>query len=246
MLFRSLALRGRVPVASWSPSDLPAVEPGLMQAIAMIYQRDALLGPALAEGLKSQAFADEVMNDGQRMNQAPGAGAQQFKQAAAAAGKLMAPANGPKLAVMDIGGWDTHANQGGARGRLANVLQILAEGLKDLADGLGPAWSKTVVLVMTEFGRTAAVNGTGGTDHGTGGVAFLLGGAIAGGRVLADWPGLSGGKLFEGRDLMPTTDLRSVAKALLIDHLGVPAKAVEARVFPDSADAKPMARLLRV
>ncbi len=241
-----LALRGRVPVASWSPSDLPAVEPGLMQAIAMIYQRDALLGPALAEGLKSQAFADEVMNDGQRMNQAPGAGAQQFKQAAAAAGKLMAPANGPKLAVMDIGGWDTHANQGGARGRLANVLQILAEGLKDLADGLGPAWSKTVVLVMTEFGRTAAVNGTGGTDHGTGGVAFLLGGAIAGGRVLADWPGLSGGKLFEGRDLMPTTDLRSVAKALLIDHLGVPAKAVEARVFPDSADAKPMARLLRV
>jgi uncharacterized protein (DUF1501 family) len=240
-----LALRGAVPVASWAPNALPALEPGLMQTIAELYRQDALLGPALAEGLKAQAFADSVMSDGQRMNQPPAQGAQQFRQAASAAGKLMAPANGPKIAVMDIGGWDTHANQGGARGRLANALQVLAEGLKDLAEALGPAWKETAVLVATEFGRTAAVNGTGGTDHGIAGAAFLLGGAVAGGRVLADWPGLDGGKLYEGRDLMPTTDLRAVAKTLLIQHLGVPAQAVEASVFPDSAAARPLPKLLR-
>jgi uncharacterized protein (DUF1501 family) len=240
-----LALRGAVPVASWAPNALPALEPGLMQTIAELYRQDALLGPALAEGLKSQAFADSVMSGGQRMNQPPAQGAQQFRQAAAAAGKLMAPGNGPRVAVMDIGGWDTHANQGGARGRLANALQVLAEGLKDLAEALGPAWRRTVVLVATEFGRTAAVNGTGGTDHGIAGAAFLLGGAVAGGRVLADWPGLDGGRLYEGRDLAPTTDLRAVAKAVLIQHLGVPAQAVEQRVFPDSAAARPPAKLLR-
>ena len=199
-----------------------------------------------AEGLKGQTFADQVMNDGQRMNQPPAAGAQQFKQAAAAAGKLMAPGNGPKVAVMDIGGWDTHANQGGARGRLAGALQVLAEGLRDMAEALGPAWRQTAVLVVTEFGRTAAVNGTGGTDHGTAGAAFLLGGAVAGGRVLADWPGLASGKLYEGRDLAPTTDLRAVAKTVLTQHLAIPAQTVDARVFPGSAAARPIAKLLRV
>ncbi len=241
-----LALRGSVPVASWAPNAMPALEPGLMQTIAELYRSDELLGPALAEGLKSQAFADRVMNDGQRMNQPPAAGAQQFKQAAAAAGKLMAPGNGPKVAVMDIGGWDTHANQGGARGRLAGALQVLAEGLRDMAEALGPAWRQTAVLVVTEFGRTAAVNGTGGTDHGTAGAAFLLGGAVAGGRVLADWPGLASGKLYEGRDLAPTTDLRAVAKTVLTQHLAIPAQTVDARVFPGSAAARPIAKLLRV
>ncbi|MCC6469233.1 MAG: DUF1501 domain-containing protein [Alphaproteobacteria bacterium] len=241
-----LALRGKVPVASWAPSDLPEVEPGLMQTVAALYRNDRLLGPALAEGLKGQSFADQVMNDGQRMNQPPGPGRQQFLQTAAAGGKLMAPDNGARVAVLDVGGWDTHANQGAARGRLALVLQILAEGMVALRDGLGPAWDKTVVLVATEFGRTVQVNGTGGTDHGTGGVAFLLGGAVAGGRVVADWPGLSPAKLFEGRDLMPTTDLRAVAKAVLIDHLRLPAASVDAQVFPSSAAVKPMAKLVRV
>jgi uncharacterized protein (DUF1501 family) len=241
-----LALRGKVQVASWAPTDLPAVEPGLMQTVAALYRNDKLLGPALAEGLKGQRFADDVMNDGQRMNQPPGPGRQQFLQAATAAGKLMAPENGARVAVLDIGGWDTHANQGGVRGRLALVLQTLAEGMVALRDGLGPAWSKTVVLIATEFGRTVAVNGTGGTDHGTGGVALLLGGAVNGGRVLTDWPGLAQGRLFDGRDLMPTTDLRAVAKAILIDHLRLPPSTVEAQVFPSSAAVKPTAKLIRV
>lgn len=240
-----LALRGQVPVASWAPTDMPEIEPGLMQTIAALYQRDALLGPALQEGLKAQSFADQVMNDGQRMNQPPGPGRQQFRQAAQAAGRLLAPENGPRIAVLDLGGWDTHANQGAARGRLAQVLEILAEGVVDLAGGLGAAWRHTTVLIATEFGRTVAANGTGGTDHGTGGVAFLLGGAVAGGRVLADWPGLSANRLFEGRDLMPTTDLRSVAKAILIEHLGLASRTIETQVFPDSRHAAPTKGLLR-
>jgi len=241
-----LAIRGKVPVASWAPTDLPEVDPGLMQTIAALYKTDKLLGPALNAGMKGQVFADQVMNEGSRMNTAPGAGRQQFLQAASAAGKLMAPVDGARIAVLDLGGWDTHANQGAARGRLAQVLQTLAEGVKTLADGLGPAWSKTVVLVATEFGRTVQVNGTGGTDHGTGGVAFLLGGAVNGGRVVADWPGLSQPKLFEGRDLAPTTDLRSVAKAVLVDHLRLPAAAVDTQVFPSSAGVKALPKLIRV
>jgi uncharacterized protein (DUF1501 family) len=241
-----LALRGKVQVASWAPTDLPAVEPGLMQTVAALYRNDRLLGPALAEGLKGQRFAGAVMNDGQRMNLPPGPGRQQFLQAASAAGKLMAPENGARIAVLDIGGWDTHANQGGARGRLALVLQTLAEGLVAIRDGLGPAWSKTVVLVATEFGRTVQINGTGGTDHGTGGAAFLLGGAVNGGRVVTDWPGLAPGRLFEGRDLMPTTDLRAVTKAVLVDHLRLAPAAVEAQVFPSSGAVQPVAKLVRV
>ncbi len=240
-----LVLRGAMPVASWAPTDLPEVEPGLMQSIAALYRHDAMLGPALAEGLKAQSFADQVMNDGQRMNQAPGAGRQQFRQAARAAGRLLAPANGPKIAALDLGGWDTHANQGAVRGRLAQALATLAEGIADIAEGVGAAWRDTVVLVATEFGRTVSVNGTGGTDHGTGGVAFLVGGAVAGGRVLADWPGLSPDRLHDGRDLMPTIDLRSVAKAVLVDHLGLPPLTVETRVFPDSRQATPARGLLR-
>ena len=241
-----LALRGKMQVASWAPTDLPAVEPSLMQAIAQLYAGDGLLGPAVRDGLKSQSFADQVLNDGNRMNTPPGAGRQQFLQAAAAAGKLMAPAEGARIAAMDIGGWDTHANQGAARGRLAQVLQTLDEGLQALAAGLGPAWRETVVLVATEFGRTVEPNGTGGTDHGTGGVAFLLGGAVQGGRVVADWPGLSSARLFEGRDLAPTTDLRAVAKAVLVDHLRLPSAAVDAQVFPVSAGLRPVTGLIRV
>jgi uncharacterized protein (DUF1501 family) len=198
-----------------------------MQTIAALYRTDALLGPALAEGLASQAFADRVMNDGGRMNQPPAAGRQQFVQAAAAAGRLMAPAaDGARVAALDLGGWDTHANQGAARGRLALALE-------------------TVVLVATEFGRTVQANGTGGTDHGTGGVAFLLGGAVAGGRVVTDWPGLAQDRLLEGRDLMPTADLRAVAKAVLIGHLGLAPAAVDAQVFPASAAVRPLAGLIR-
>jgi uncharacterized protein (DUF1501 family) len=113
-------------------------------------------------------------------------------------------------------------------------LGALDQALRSLKDALGPVWAHTTVLIATEFGRTAALNGTRGTDHGTGAAAFLLGGAVRGGRVLADWPGLSQTALYEGRDLRPTLDLRSVMKSVLRDHLLVPRRALDEQVFPDS------------
>ena len=150
-------------------------------------------------------------------------------------------------AVIELGGWDTHVGQGTDQGRLANAFAQLASGLAAFAQTL-PAeiWRLTTVMVVTEFGRTVTANGTGGTDHGTGGCAFLLGGAVAGGRVIADWPGLARTALFEGRDLMPTLDLRAVAKGVLAEHFGLAADGLEATVFPDSATAAPISGLIRV
>jgi uncharacterized protein (DUF1501 family) len=147
--------------------------------------------------------------------------------------------------MIESNGWDTHSAQAANYGALARNLRELNRGVASLRSALGPAWNQTAVLIMTEFGRTVAMNGTQGTDHGTGGAAFLLGGAVAGGRVLADWPGLKPNDLLEGRDLKPTTDLRAVMKGLLAEHLGVPDAHIERAVFPDSADVKPARDLVR-
>jgi uncharacterized protein (DUF1501 family) len=153
--------------------------------------------------------------------------------------------DGPQVAVFDTTGWDTHANEGNAEGQLAGRLAALDAGLRTLKEALGPTWADTAVLLATEFGRTAATNGTRGTDHGTATAAFLLGGAVQGGRVLADWPGLSSRSLYQGRDLKPTTDLRSVLKGVLSEHLLVSSSALESSVFPNSADGRPIKGLFR-
>jgi len=153
--------------------------------------------------------------------------------------------DGPQVAVFDTTGWDTHANEGNAEGQLAGRLAALDAGLRTLKTELGPTWGDTVVLLATEFGRTAATNGTRGTDHGTATAAFLLGGAVQGGRVLADWPGLSSRSLYQGRDLKPTADLRSVLKGVLTEHLLVSSSALESSVFPNSADARSIKGLFR-
>jgi uncharacterized protein (DUF1501 family) len=147
--------------------------------------------------------------------------------------------------MFDTTGWDTHANEGGAQGQLAGRLAALDQGLATLKQELGPVWSDTVVLLVTEFGRTAAINGTRGTDHGTATAALLVGGAVAGGRVIADWPGLAARALYQGRDLAPTLDLRSVLKAVLQEHLLVPPRELERTVFPDSSAARPLRGLVR-
>jgi len=158
---------------------------------------------------------------------------------------LMRSADGPQVAVLEAAGWDTHANQGAAKGILAQRLAGLDNALRTLAEGLGPLWPQTALLVVTEFGRTAALNGTRGTDHGTGGCAFLAGGAVRGGRVVADWPGLASTALLDGRDLRPTLDLRSIFKAVLGDHMRVGATALASHVFPDSKGARPLQGLIR-
>jgi uncharacterized protein (DUF1501 family) len=147
--------------------------------------------------------------------------------------------------MFDTTGWDTHANEGGAQGQLALRLRGLDQALGEFKEAMGSAWRRTVILVATEFGRTAAINGTRGTDHGTGAAAFLLGGAVAGGRVVADWPGLSRTSLYENRDVRPTRDLRAIMKGVLRDHLGVAAAALDSQVFPDSAAVRPLDGLTR-
>ena len=257
-----LAMRGAVEVASWSPTKLAALDEATLARITDLYARDPLLSRRLAEALESDAIASEARNAAQadqdaRMSagspdnlieqdakEKRNYGARYAETARAAAGVLKRE-DGPRVAMFDTTGWDTHANEGGAQGQLALRLRGLDAALSALKDSLGPVWRNTAVLVATEFGRTAAINGTRGTDHGTGAAAFLLGGAVAGGRVLADWPGLARGSLLEGRDLAPTRDLRSVMKGVLRDHLGVPSTALDDAIFPGSAGVRALDGLVR-
>lgn len=255
-----LAMRGPAEVASWSPTKIAALDEATLQRVQDLYAGDPLLSKRLADALESDAIANEAqaaansdtepamdMNSGVVESEGKvkrNYNARYAETARAAAGFLKRD-DGPRVAMFDTTGWDTHANEGGATGQLALRLRALDAGLAALKESLGPVWRNTVVLVATEFGRTAAINGTRGTDHGTGAAAFLLGGAVAGGRVIADWPGLSRSDLYESRDLKPTRDLRTVMKGVLRDHLGVSTAVLDSRVFPDSASAKPLDGLVR-
>jgi len=233
-----LALRGAAPVTTWAPSRMPDADADTLNRIGLLYAEDPLLAQRFSEALAAAEIAGTMGGVG------PAFGARAFEQLARAAGRFLAAPEGPRVAVLESGGWDTHANQGAANGQLANRLQGLDRGLQELASALGSVWADTAVLVVTEFGRTVAVNGTNGTDHGTASCALLLGGAVAGGRVVADWPGLAAGDLYQGRDLRPTMDLRRVFKGVLHDHLGVAPARLEDRVFPGSRAAAPLGNLL--
>jgi uncharacterized protein (DUF1501 family) len=252
-----LAMRGPVEVASWSPTKLPALDEQTLARITDLYARDPLLSRRLAEALESDAIANEAQDAVDAEPDAMAANVVQrdskerrnsnarYTEAARAAAGFLKRDDGPRVAMFDTTGWDTHANEGAAQGQLATRLRGLDFALQALKDSLGPVWRHTAVMVATEFGRTAAINGTRGTDHGTGAAAFLLGGAVSGGRVIADWPGLARVDLLENRDLRPTTDLRAVMKGVLRDHLGVPAAALDSGVFPGSVAVKPMQGLIR-
>ena len=148
------------------------------------------------------------------------------------AAQFMTAKNAANIATVELGGWDTHANQGLTTGRLANNFRNLANGINEFKKGMGNAWKDTAVVAITEFGRTVKVNGTNGTDHGTASVAFLLGGSVKGGKIVGDWPGLK--KLYEGRDLMPANDLRAFLKTILNQHLSIPNNTMDSLIFPDS------------
>ncbi|ANY18752.1 hypothetical protein A6F68_00217 [Tsuneonella dongtanensis] len=204
-----LALRGNQQVATYSPNRLPDASQDLLLRLGDLYAADAQLAPMWAEAIKTKELAGDLAgNDGRN-------GGDLGKLAAS----LLAPADGARVMMIETGGWDTHSNQ---KGRLAGQLRGLDRLLAELKAGLGAAWSETLVIVATEFGRTAAVNGTQGTDHGTASAAFLLGGALGKGQpVVADWPGLSHDSLFEGRDLKPTADLGGVISGALGHHYGI-------------------------
>ena len=248
-----LVMRGPAEVASWSPSKLAGLDDDTLARITDLYSKDPVLSVRLADALMADSI---VAESGDAMAQpamaaAAGAPAQnpkapaQYAEIVRAAAGFLRQEDGPQVAVFDTTGWDTHANEGGAEGQLAGRLAALDKGLATLKADLGPTWTDTAVLLVTEFGRTAAINGTRGTDHGTGTMSFLVGGAVAGGRVVADWPGLSGRALYQGRDLMPTLDLRCVMKGVLEEHLGVPERTLDTAVFPDSARARALRGLIR-
>jgi len=237
-----LVLAGSDRATSWAPAATPPAGEGLLESLADLYAGDPLLADALQRAEAANAIAGD---DNAAMRRGRGGGDGYLAMLAEAAGNFLTTRNGPRLATIDIGGWDTHAGQGGIEGRLANRLGTLDHVFDALATSLAPVWERTVVMAVTEFGRTVHVNGSGGTDHGTGGAAFLAGGAIAGGRVHADWPGLARRDLLDGRDLRPTTDLRSAFKSVLIAHLGIDEAAVERDIFPASGDARPLDGLTR-
>ena len=235
-------LRGPQSTTSWAPSRLPDTDADTLERLDILYREDPFFGDRLTQALNSRDVAGDIGMNGNRRG---ARGARLLTENLQTAANFLTAADGPRIAVVEAGGWDTHANQGTTNGALANQLAALDEGLGALRSGLDQAWARTAVAVVTEFGRTVSVNGTRGTDHGTASAAILLGGAISGGEVTTDWPGLGRRALYDGRDLNPTMDLRSVFKAILIEHLDVPQRYVEREVFPNSTAAPPVSELFK-
>lgn len=223
-----LAMRGSSRASNWSPPLPEDVDPVLLQQLQLLYAEDAQLADTFAQAM----HGGDPMAGG-----ADARGRMQLPQALREAANRMARSDGPRIGFVEDSGWDTHRNQAPV---LARKLAELDAGLVAAREGFGTAWSRTTLLVVTEFGRTAAVNGTGGTDHGTGGVALLAGGTVRGGRIGGDWPGMGPAQLNEGRDLRATADLRALFKAVLAKQLQVPEAALETRVFPDSRQVRPL------
>ena len=226
-----LILQGAARVQAWSNEQLPDLDADFLTRLAIVYRDDALFARALddATGSPEPMMGDAPPDNG-------------FLLAATAAADLLARPDGPRIAEMELGGWDTHINQAH---RLNGLFEQLAQGILTLRDGLGEVWAQTVVVVGSEFGRTAAENGSVGTDHGTGGLAMIAGGAVRGGRIAGDWPGLTPTALFEERDLRAVNSYEAIFKALLVGHLGLDRGYAERVVFPDSASLDPFTGLLR-
>jgi uncharacterized protein (DUF1501 family) len=240
-----LLLSGRAQATSWMPASLPAPDEDFLERLRVLYANDPRLLGALNSAIDMQRAAANAMDDPSIKPGMGGAGYGNLAPLFQGAGKLLAAADGPRVAVLDAGGWDTHFNEGAGEGQLSRRLQALDAALDALKTSLGPAWSKTAVVMATEFGRTAHPNGSSGTDHGTGGAAFLLGGAVNGGAVHAEWTGLSPSALLDGRDQPPRTDLRALFKGVLAEHMGVSNGALQSAVFPDSGSVAPLRQLIR-
>jgi uncharacterized protein (DUF1501 family) len=224
------ALRGTREVASYANSKLPDATEELLQRVSALYAGDAQLHGLWESSMQARVMAAGNTDDG----------ADPIATGKLAASLLSGP-QGARVAMIETGGWDTHINQ---KGRLERQLKGLDAMIGALKDGLGPVWNDTLVIVATEFGRTVAPNGTGGTDHGTGSLLMAIGGTVSGGRVVADWPGLASGQLFEGRDLRPTLAIDSALAGLAGGHFGLDPSRVLSTCFPGGGD-KPIGGLIR-
>jgi uncharacterized protein (DUF1501 family) len=238
-----LLLRGPGLTDTWAPSALPEPSPDLVSRLAQLYQRDPELARALS---RARGLREEPLMASMGEPRSPAAGRQGIIELFRKAAEFAAQPAGPQALVLEMGGWDSHAGQASLQGGLGGNLRVLDAGLQALKEGLhsGPlgadTWRRTTVLVVTEFGREVAINGTQGTDHGTGSAAFLLGGAVRGGKVMADWPGLGKAQRHEGRDLRITLDIRAAMKGLLAQQFGLSRQRLDNEVFPGSAAVAPM------
>ncbi len=236
-----LVMRGPASVLTWIPQTfgIPLRESTIARLTDLYAETDPGLAKAFADGIALDKVATAGGTAGVPSKLPTPAPPQpplvrEFVDTAEAAARFLGSADGPRIGVLSYNGWDTHANAGAIKGQLANRLGGLDAAIKAFAEGIGPAWKDTVVVIVTEFGRTARINGTEGTDHGTATAALIMGGGVKGGRVVADWPGLSEKALHQARDLRPTRDLRSVLKGVLRDHIGIPDRALAEVVFPSS------------
>lgn len=226
-----LALRGSAPVSNYAPSALPKASEDLIARVSQLYAADSQLGPLWSSALETQAMAaDDGLTN-----------LRDAKAAGELAASLMREDAGARIGMIELGGWDTHANQRGAFARSARQLDALLAAYKV---GMGASWADTMVVVATEFGRTARLNGTGGTDHGTASAALIMGGTVRGGRVVADWPGLATRQLYDGRDLAPTIALESVLAGAVAEHLQLDPARTMARLFAGRT-ATPLSGIVR-
>jgi uncharacterized protein (DUF1501 family) len=242
-----VALRGAEQASTWTPSrQVERIDADLLSRVARLYANDAPLAEAWSRALAQQGLVEQAGMSGAMAGAIAGAmagttaaGANDgFSELARQAGRLLAAPRGARVAWLESSGWDTHTQQAQ---RLQRLLAALDQGLAALREGLGTQWQRSTVLVMTEFGRCAVLNGSGGTDHGTAGMALLAGGAVAGGRVIADWPGLAPTALLDGRDLRPTQDIRGLIGAVLQRQFGLSRAQLQAGVLPGAPAAEQLA-----
>jgi uncharacterized protein (DUF1501 family) len=230
-----LILRGPAPVLGWSPAWFEPFDNPALRQVRLLYQAlDPEMHDVLERGLAADRLANSVGGNDD--------GVSTLRKAFRGAGRLIAAPDGPRIAVLSVDGWDTHSDQDTY---LAEAMTELDNAIGDFKVAVGSAWGDTTMVMATEFGRTVRVNGDDGTDHGVGTVALLAGGAVNGGNVFGDWPGLAPNQLYEDSDLVPTTDLRSVFKGVLKDHIGVPSKLLNRTIFPESGDALPLKNLVK-
>jgi uncharacterized protein (DUF1501 family) len=227
-----MALRGSVEVASYAPSALAQPNEDLLLRAGQLYAKDAQLHALWSAALDARRMAESA-GTAKRQNPA---------ELGRMAAGFLARSDGPRIAMIETNGWDTHSGQ---NNRLASQLGNLDQLVGGLREGLGEAWRQSAILVATEFGRTVAANGTGGTDHGTGAAAILIGGAVEGGRVVADWPGLAPASLLDGRDLQPTLALETLISQTCAELFGQDPQRLARALFPNGARAKPLPRLLK-
>ncbi len=249
-----LILFGKAGVRTHSESRLPEVSEDFMDRINAMYDSDPMFHKAISQALEEKEMATggmmsgaEAMSDMTDMSGMTDMSDMRLRpnnlgDTTLAAATLLKDPDGPRIAVIESGGWDTHYGQ---ERRLSALFTDLAAGLTTIKSELGDVWKDTAVVVVSEFGRTARENGSNGTDHGTGGLAIVAGGAVKGGQILGAWPGLSGKALFEDRDLMPTSHVESIFKTLLRNHMGISESAIADKIFPDLKAIKPISGLIR-